>query len=166
MPNWLCISTTYTAASLEFSGGDKNTSVPKNKALGDMIKPLLLSSGAGHLQSEILRAMIEKGVVQTYVDHYVSPYFGPKTSRLNLVFPKMLVTPVEFQIIPQRALIQAVGKRSNTGERKYISDIRMDMVLTEIKGDSIPQLLSTNKKWFCGELPITYDTSVSIKKAK
>nr|DAF42435.1 TPA_asm: M [Suaeda salsa virus 1] len=165
MSHWMGISITYNSASLAYDG-EKSKAPPKGKELGALVKPLLMSAGAGAFHSEVLRAMIEKGVVNTYTDQYVSPYFGPRTPRLNLVFPKMIIIPVDFPVIPERALIQAVGKRTSVGNRKYISDISLDIITKEINGNDIPQLLVTNKSWFHGELPLVMDQSSKAPKQK
>nr|QBS46641.1 matrix protein [Raspberry vein chlorosis virus] len=153
---WRGISIIYKSASLDFKKGYGPIKLTHNGEISSAIGALLSEAGGTKTVVTILRSMIDHKHARNFVDHYTSPLLGPKTQRLNFVFPKFVVVPFPANIPCVHEKITAIGKRGKIGGRDVVSAFDIDVVITEIDPGKVKKLLSETPEWFIGELELPY----------
>ncbi|DBA37242.1 TPA_asm: M [Zea alphacytorhabdovirus 1] len=149
---WRSISVKYTNASLDFKKGSEPIRVRSKSELSESVEALLRAAGGSDEVSGIVAAMIHGLVVKKFFDHYTSPLLGPKTKRLNFVFPAHIVAPFDTPISCIREEVFAVGKKGVIGGRPVVSNFELDVVIGDVPVDQIQPTLTSHPEWFVGEL--------------
>ncbi|DBA37018.1 TPA_asm: M [Ficus alphacytorhabdovirus 1] len=148
---WISVSTTVRSSSLDYKNSIRYQ-VSNRKKLANMVSSLVTAGGGSSISSRIVDAMIQQGMVKTYTDQYLSALLGPKTRRINFVFPDIIISAVDNPIIPMREKIKALGKKGTVEGVTLYSNFDMDIVIVDVDPDTIDELLKTNPEWFKGKL--------------
>ncbi|DBA36950.1 TPA_asm: M [Artemisia alphacytorhabdovirus 3] len=149
---WRSVSVKYTNASLDFKKGSEPIKTKSKTELAESVESLLLASGGSIYTSRMIASMINCSVVKKFFDYYTSPLLGPKTQRLNFVFPLYIVVPVEVMIPCAREEIKAVGRKGIIGGRQVLSNFELDVVIEDVPPNMIEATLLKHPEWFVGEL--------------
>ncbi|WNK12387.1 MAG: M protein [Coriander cytorhabdovirus 1] len=160
---WRSISVSYSSASLDFkkTPGAFNTLTPNE--ISESVEALLLQAGGSVLVSNIVGSLIRQKIAKKFFDYYTSPLLGPKTPRLNFVFPLYLIAPFDFPIPCVREELKAIGKRGSIGGKPVVSKFDVDLVICEVQQADIPELLNSNPDWFHGEIELSKSSYDSLR---
>ncbi|DBA36942.1 TPA_asm: M [Artemisia alphacytorhabdovirus 2] len=150
--HWRSISVKYVNASLDFKKGSAPIMTKTANELAEAVEALIMAGGGSKLIAGIIAAMIQSAIVKKFFDYYTSPLLGPKTQRLNFVFPLYIVVPFESDVICTREEIKAVGKSGTVGGRSVLSNFELDVVINSIPADMISGILKEHPSWFVGNL--------------